>query len=160
MLLSLFIFYFIYLIKRLKDSGFGNNPGDFFYDWIKKRMKENGVESVSDLISVASTAVPELYLRGQKDVSPDDLNGDVTFITSEIVTQNKIEFSKMWYLFKNDMDELQPAGFVRASMSIPIFFESYFINKILIKSPARNSQLGTIGKKHSEKRTHQQWPAL
>ena len=29
-----------------------------------------------------------------------------------------------------DIDKLQPAGFIRASMAIPLFFESYFINDI------------------------------
>ncbi|HKG68856.1 MAG TPA: patatin-like phospholipase family protein, partial [Segetibacter sp.] len=130
LLLILVIFYASYLIKRLKDSGFGINPGDFFYDWIKKRMLENHVESVSDLITVASTPVPDLYLRSPNDLGTSGLEGDVTFITSEIVTKNKVEFPKMWSLFKKDKDELQPAGFVRASMSIPIFFESYFINEI------------------------------
>jgi NTE family protein len=33
-------------------------------------------------------------------------------------------------LFKKNIDDLQPAGFIRASMSIPVFFESYFINDI------------------------------
>jgi NTE family protein len=33
-------------------------------------------------------------------------------------------------LFRKNIDELQPAGFIRASMSIPLFFESYFINDI------------------------------
>ncbi len=130
MLLTLLIFYTIYLIGRLKDSGLGINPGDFFYDWIKRIMKENSVETVSDLISVASTPVPDLYVRGQAEARVEDLNGDVTFIASEIVTKNKIEFPKMWPLFTKDRDDLQPAGFVRASMSIPIFFESYFINDI------------------------------
>lgn len=133
MLLAILIFYISYLVKRLTDAGFGINPGDFFYDWIKAQMKENNVESVSDLIAVASTSVPGIYLRGQREVHPEDLKGDVTFIASEIVTKNKIEFPKMWSLFRKDMNDLQPAGFVRASMSIPIFFESYFINDIPCK---------------------------
>lgn len=130
MSLTILIFYLIFLIKRLKDSGFGINPGDFLYDWIKQRMKENHVENVSDLVTIASTPVKDIYLRGRKDVHLADLAGDVTFIASEIVTENKIEFPKMWYLFKKEMNELQPAGFVRASMSIPVFFESYFISDI------------------------------
>lgn len=122
--------YSAYLVNRLKTAGFGINPGDYFYDWIKERLKENHVVTVSDLMDAASTPVPGLRLRGQPDNQPTDLNGDVTFITSEIVSENKIEFPKMWYLFRKNRDDLQPAGFVRASMSIPIFFESYFINDI------------------------------
>jgi NTE family protein len=122
--------YLSYLFNRLKTSGFGINPGDYFYDWIKERLKENHVHTVSDLVDVATTPVPGLHLRGQPGNQPVDLHGDVTFITSEIVSENKIEFPRMWNLFRKDMNDLQPAGFVRASMSIPIFFESYFINHI------------------------------
>lgn len=39
----------------------------------------------------------------------------------------------MWCLFRKNIDELHPAGFIRASMSIPIFFESYFITDIPCK---------------------------
>ncbi len=130
MLLAILIIYTVFLIGRLKDSGFGINPGDYFYDWIKTRLKENHVNTVSDLISVASTPVEDLQLREDPTARPQGLNGDVTFITSEIVTKNKIEFPKMWTLFRQDIDGLQPAGFIRASMSIPIFFESFFINEI------------------------------
>lgn len=130
MLLILLVAYFIFLVNRLKNAGFGINPGDFFYTWIKDRLKENHVNSVSDLIDVASTPVADLYLREENKEGINGLEGDVTFITSEIVSMNKIEFPKMWRLFRENINDLQPAGFVRASMSIPIFFESYFINDI------------------------------
>jgi len=135
LLLSILSLYTSYLVKRLKDSGFGINPGDFFYDWIKTQLKNNHVKTVSDLEKVASTPVPDLYLRTPNDVGLDRLEGDVTFITSEIVSENKIEFPKMWNLFRINKDDLQPAGFIRASMAIPIFFESYFINDIPCADP-------------------------
>jgi NTE family protein len=124
------IIYFLYLFKRLKTAGFGINPGDFFYNWIKDRLKENDVISVSDLISKSTTPVKDLKLRVDNPEKTNGLNGDVTFITSELVSQNKIEFPRMANLFRENIDDLQPAGFVRASMSIPVFFESYFINDI------------------------------
>ena len=130
MLVSLLVVYLVFLFTRLKDSGFGINPGDFFYDWIKLRMGDNDVHTVSDLISKASTPVPGLKLRVENEEGIKGLDGDVTFIASELVTENKIEFPKMWKLFRTEIDMLQPAGFVRASMSIPIFFESYFIDEI------------------------------
>ena len=118
------------LLRRLKDSGFGINPGDYFYDWIKKQLIANGVKTVTDLNNKASAPVPGIYLRVPNPEGLNGLNGDVTFITSELVSQNKIQFPQMWDLFRKNIDELQPAGFIRASMSIPVFFESYFINNI------------------------------
>lgn len=134
LLLGVIIYHSVRLLKRLKNSGFGINPGDFFYDWIKNHLKENGVHTVSDLNKKAST-LPDIKLRQPSDDHPEGiegLKGDVTFITSELVTQNKIQFPEMCYLFKEkkDIDKLQPAGFIRASMSIPVFFESYMINDI------------------------------
>lgn len=119
------------LLKRLKSAGFGLNPGDFFYDWVKHHMEKHGIHTVSQLQQCAQ-AVPKLKIRETRSETVDDLKGDVVFITSELVTQNKFELPKMANLFRtpDTMDQLQPAGFVRASMSIPVFFESYYIKDI------------------------------
>jgi NTE family protein len=137
LLITVAVIYGGTLLKRLKNAGFGINPGDIFYDWIKRQLIANGVHTVTDLKAKASAAVPGLHLREGRTDRIDDLEGDVTFITSELVTQNKIQFPEMCDLFrkKTDIDLLQPAGFVRASMSIPVFFESYMINNIPCTDP-------------------------
>ena len=136
LLLGALIFYITRLLKRLKNAGFGINPGNYFYDWIKNLLISNGVVKVSDLNKKAST-LPKLNLRQENPETLDTLVGDVTFIASELVTQNKIQFPAMCNLFREeaDIDTLQPAGFIRASMAIPVFFESYFINNIPATSP-------------------------
>ncbi len=131
LLVACAISYIGMLFKRLKNSGYGINPGDFFYDWIKTQLIQNGVKTVSDLRAKAAS-LPNLHLRVPHPMGMEGIKGDVTFITSELVTQNKIQFPEMCYLFRksDDIDSLQPAGFIRASMSIPVFFESYMINDI------------------------------
>ncbi|MGN6532531.1 MAG: patatin-like phospholipase family protein [Ginsengibacter sp.] len=131
LLLAFLIFYLSRTLEKLKNAGFGINPGNYFYDWIKKQLIANDVVKVSDLNKKAST-LPKLYLRSDNPERIDTLFGDVTFIASELVTQNKIQFPAMCNLFREekDIDTLQPAGFIRASMAIPVFFESYFINNI------------------------------
>jgi NTE family protein len=125
------------LLKRLKNAGFGINPGDFFYDWIKQQFKSNGVNNVTDLKNKAAAPIPGLHLRIPNPENLNDLDGSVAFITSELSSKNKIQFPAMCDLFrkKEDIDKLQPAGFVRASMSIPLFFESYIINDIPCDDP-------------------------
>ncbi|MBA4168361.1 MAG: patatin-like phospholipase family protein [Chitinophagaceae bacterium] len=125
------------LLKRLKNAGFGINPGDFFYDWIKKQFKSNGINNITDLKNKAATSIPGLHLRVPNPENLNDLDGSVAFITSELSSRNKIQFPAMCDLFrkKEDIDTLQPAGFVRASMSIPLFFESYIINDIPCDDP-------------------------
>ena len=134
------VFYMGRLLTRLKNAGFGVNPGDFFYDWIKKQFQDNGVTNVASLRDKAGQAIPGLHIRPgvEHPKGTRALEGDVTFIASELATGNKIQFPKMCDLFRkaDEIDQLQPAGFVRASMAIPVFFESYFIN-----IPARSPEI-------------------
>lgn len=144
------VFYMGRLLTRLKNAGFGINPGDFFYDWIKKQFLENGVKNVTDLRNKAGQPIPGLHLRVEHPRGTNELKGDVTFIASELATGNKIQFPKMCDLFRksDDIDDLEPAGFVRASMAIPVFFESYFIN-VPIRSPeVKEAWLRTFNEKN------------
>lgn len=135
LLMGVIVYNLYRILKRLKNSGYGINPGDYFYDWIKDQLESNGVHTISDLNKKAS-ALPNLKLRSENPQDATTLFGDVTFIASELVTQNKIQFPVMSHLFreKKDIDTLHPAGFIRASMSIPLFFESYYINDIPVDS--------------------------
>lgn len=147
LVIALTIYYVSRLAKRLKNSGYGVNPGNYFYDWIKKQLIANGVKNVTDLNTKAST-LPELHLRVDNPEGTASLKGDVTFIASELVTQNKIQFPDMCYLFrtKDQIDTLQPAGFIRASMSIPVFFESYMIDDIPCSSDEiKKAWMDTMG---------------
>ncbi len=135
LLIGMVIFYTNRLLRRLKNTGYGINPGNFFYSWIKDQLVSNDVNTVSDL-NLKATTLPSLKLRVDNPEGIASLFGDVTFIASELVTKNKIQFPAMCNLFreKANIDNLQPAGFIRASMSIPVFFESYMINDIPCKS--------------------------
>lgn len=132
-MLGYIIIYANHLFKAVREGGHGLNPGTYFFEWIKKIMEENGVNNVSDLNKKAGT-LPKLKVRNPATQNADTLRGDVTFITSELVSENKIEFPKMCDLFREDVDEIHPAHFVRASMSIPIFFQSHIIDNIPRKS--------------------------
>ncbi|MDN3579226.1 patatin-like phospholipase family protein [Mucilaginibacter flavus] len=135
LLVLLIVSYAVYLFDRLKACGFGINPGITFYEWIKEKMEANDVHNVTDLKQKAET-LPPLHLRPSNSGTVDSLTGDVTFITSELVTENKIELPLMCDLFREDINEIHPAAFVRSSMSIPVFFESYIINQIPVNSKA------------------------
>lgn len=125
-----------WLLTRLKNSGYGINPGEVFFDWVKKRMKENNVYTKADLDRLTNVKpiaklrdkrrADEVQRFGADSIESRGMKADVTFITSELVTQNKIELPGMWDLFDTDpgIQNIHPAFFVRASMSIPIFFES------------------------------------
>lgn len=135
LMLTLFIAVLAYAISLLidfKDSGFGINSGNDFLDWIKSILNDCGIDSIRKLNEKTAMLPPGLHIRnGGGD--PNELKGlfgDITVISSEIISQNKIEFPKMWPLFTLDPDNFHPAEFVRASMSIPLFFKSYEITNI------------------------------
>lgn len=136
------------LIQRFKGCGFGINPGNNFHNWIKEILEDNNVFTVADLQNKATRLPKGLKLRDGKQGKDalKNLNPDVTLITSDIITENKIEFPKMWDLFTDDMRDkaLHPADFVRASMSIPIFFESHIISNI----PKHNPRVAEKWKTH------------
>lgn len=134
--LALIAFIVIYsnrLSKSLREGGHGINPGKYFYEWMKNVMEENGVSNVTQLNQKACT-LPKLKVRNSLTQNANSLCGDVTFITSELSSQNKIEFPKMTNLFRENPDDLHPAHFVRASMSIPIFFDFHIIKDIPAES--------------------------
>ncbi|MET0638133.1 MAG: patatin-like phospholipase family protein [Chitinophagaceae bacterium] len=125
------------LLKKLKNAGYGINKGDRFYEWIKERFGENGVKTVRDLNEKATAKVPGMKMRYEHPSGLTGLEGSVTFITSELSSRNKVELPEMCDLFRRPGDDLtlDPAGFVRASMAIPLFFESYLIKDIPCTTP-------------------------
>ncbi|MGN6510812.1 MAG: patatin-like phospholipase family protein [Chitinophaga sp.] len=141
MLLGIAGGYGAYLFQRLKNRGFGINPGKNFTEWISMVLEQNGVKTIGDLERVSGKAPEGLHIRSDlidknyRDNPTKGLVPDITLITSDIITQNKIEFPRMWDLFRLHKDALHPAEFVRASMSIPIFFESHIIRDIPREHP-------------------------
>lgn len=127
------VYYSNYLFRALREGGHGLNPGKYFFEWMKNVMEENDVATVTQLKEKAEK-LPKLIVRNPITQNADSLCADVTFISSELVSQNKIEFPKMCNLFRENPDELHPANFVRTSMSIPIFFQSHIISDIPRKS--------------------------
>ena len=141
--ISFLIFSGNHLFKSLREGGHGLNPGKYFYDWVKNIMEANGVNTVTEFNKKAED-LPKLSVRNPVKEDVNSLFADVTLISSELSSQNKIEFPKMCDLFCKDQDDIHPASFVRASMSIPIFFKSYNIDKI----PHKNEQLKKAWLKH------------
>ena len=121
------VFYGLHLLDRFKSRGYGINPGNYFYQWIEQMFEENGISNTKQLQHKVARPVPGLRLRRPHPLGLENLTGDVTFIASEIVSKNKIEFPKMCGLFSSEPNALHPARFVRASMAIPLFFESHLI---------------------------------
>lgn len=133
-----------HLTNRFDRNGYGINPGNDFTEWIRGILKDpqygSSIESLYDLHNHLSR-VPDIYHREGKNV--DDLKvpkpGDefITLVASDITSQIKVEFPKMWKLYWDDLRKVDPAMFVRASMSIPVFFEVFKVENIPVDNVAR-----------------------
>ncbi|MCC6411540.1 MAG: patatin-like phospholipase family protein [Saprospiraceae bacterium] len=126
--------------KRLKfyNSDYGINPGNVFTKWVEKNLADNGIHNLNDLNHHLSQ-VPEgkFKLRSEaNNESLKDLNNPkpenfLVLVTSDITNKMKVEFPRMWNLYWDDAGKLNPAQFVRASMSVPIFFEPMIVSGIV-----------------------------
>lgn len=104
---------------------FGLNPGHFFHKWVRSLLAEWGVHTVRDLYEQKRTLAPgQLRLRTGDAYAPD---GPIrlALLAAEVTTESKVVFPEMADLYYADPLAVNPADFVRASMSIPLFFHPY-----------------------------------
>ncbi len=113
-------------IYKTLTKTLGLNPGDNFTQWISGELKKAGIIDLDDLLTLRKQ-VPELLFNGQPI---QDMKPSLAIITSDITTHTKVEFPKMASLYWQNPDSLNPALLVRASMSIPFFFEPFTLNDI------------------------------
>jgi NTE family protein len=130
--------------KQFAANGYGLNEGVFFHNWINDAIAANHIEN-DDSKNIITTLADfsKHFMRIPKlTVTPDSrrTNNDppfmpiLTIIASEIIAERKIEFPAMWDLYWKHPEDVRPGDFVRASMSIPVFFETY-----TVKDTDRNS---------------------
>lgn len=124
----------IYRIKSVAKTGYGLNAGNAFYNWLYKLLSRNNVTNLHDLKRNFCNVPPGLKVR--RDALRDaTTEGEIkppqspmlVIVASDITTGNKVEFPRMWDMYWDNPADVPPAAFVRASMSIPFFFETYKI---------------------------------
>lgn len=137
--------YFYYLLQRFKKSSFGLCRGDEFSNWIQKIISAEGIHTLKDLRKRAYHSAHNTDIdlrlvdahsenRTGESATVDSLESDVTMIACDITTQMKVEFPRMAMLYGMD-ETTPPSQFVRASMSIPVFFESFGVENINTNDP-------------------------
>ena len=105
-------------IRRTVFKRLGINPGDAFFDWLSGLLSSNGIRTTRDLKERMAKLPPSLKTRGGEDLAPPFL----ALVAADVSTQTKVEFPNMAPLYWNNSDSVNPALYVRASMSIPGFF--------------------------------------
>jgi NTE family protein len=116
------------VVDNLRDD-FGLNPGQKFHEWLTYLLKENKVDTLEKLENLRLQGNEQLKLRdGRLYISKEA--GRIALIAADITTQTKVNFPAMADLYWAEPKQVNPADFVRASMSIPFFFYPYKIKNL------------------------------
>lgn len=133
--LAVIVYVWMWIKHRKNDftqAEFGLNPGKDFEDWVTGILKNHGINNLSDLRRHIEKTPPGGFSLRRSDNPEDlsDLNSPrmenfLVLVTSDITNQIKVEFPRMWNLYWAKEEDVNPAGFVRASMSVPVFFRPF-----------------------------------
>lgn len=108
----------------------GINPGDEFRRWLSELLLH---KSWGELKSNIQCLDKELILMDnhgneRRRLTAEELGIKIAIVAADITTQTKVVFPAMANLYYENPMEQNPADFVRASMSIPFFFEPVRVN--------------------------------
>ena len=124
------------VVDNFKDD-LGLNPGNNFHQWMTNLLSQKGIKNYADLEALRKKGVSDknklfrINDQGKKDeYKREDHWSEMAIIAADITTESKIVFPKMMNLFYSNPEVQNPADFVRASMSIPLFFTPFKIKNI------------------------------
>lgn len=105
----------------------GLNPGNNFKQWLQDQLKQLGIESTAQL-TTRINQFPALKYRGKKDTEVG--SGSVALVAADNSTETRAVFPGIASLYFSNPDSINPAEYVRASMSVPGFFEPHVVRNI------------------------------
>lgn len=118
-------------LGKFGKNKLGINPGETFEKWLEKQLSDNGVTTTAHLFRKMKNEKLQIRKNARRINPVEDLErfknnfqtNELAIIASDISTESKITFPQMGYLYWEDPLSINPKIFVRASMSIPVFFE-------------------------------------
>jgi NTE family protein len=119
------------LLKHL-----GLNPGEAFREWLSEILEREGVGTTQKLRERMATIPPGLRTRDGQALN--EVNPYLALVAADVSTQTKVEFPTMSPLYWRNPDTVDPALYVRASMSIPYFFYPLRIEDVPQGNEARD----------------------
>ncbi len=112
--------------RTLRDK-LGLNPGDAFTVWLSEILGKYDIRQLSHLEERLSD-IPDLNIRGKGKATYK--KALFTIIAADVTTKTKVNFPLMAPLYWKEPLQTNPSVFVRASMSIPFFFEPLLVKNI------------------------------
>ncbi len=111
-----------------KDMGL--NPGNDFLNWLTKILENNNIKTTADLERIFGAVPPDLVIRKGVNKNIDGLKPRFCVIASDLTTETKVEFPRMGQLYWENPAEVNPAFYVRSSMSVPYFFHPFVVKDL------------------------------
>ncbi|WP_420458121.1 patatin-like phospholipase family protein [Neolewinella sp.] len=103
----------------------GVNSGDHFEQWLTDTLTHRDWQSLERNLRDLPEGLVYVtnYGKRRRPLSVEDVNPQIAIVAADITTQTKAVFPRMAPLYHAAPAEQNPAAWVRASMSIPFFFE-------------------------------------
>ncbi len=112
------------------ENDLGLNPGDVFQDYIAGVLKQAGITTTQELYQRMATLPPGLTLREGDPAKLQNITPRLAIVAADVSTETKVVFPEMAKLYWADPDQVNPAMYVRASMSIPYFFHPFRVENV------------------------------
>jgi NTE family protein len=111
------------------EEDLGLNPGEVFRRWITDILRKEGITTTRDLEQRLATIPAGLRKRdGTPLRTREEAGCYLRLITADVTTETKVEFPRMAPLYWAAPESVDPAMYVRASMSIPFFFHPFQVD--------------------------------
>lgn len=118
------------LVLDTLDELLGLNPGEMFLHWLSSVLDDAGVPTLRQLEERMRVQPNGLRRRDGAPLQSHEQEAELALITADITTETKVQFPKMAPLYWQAPSSISPALFVRASMSIPLFFTPFWVENI------------------------------
>lgn len=118
------------------NNDIGLHPGNAFLEWIAGILQGAGIKTVRDLKDRMNVVPKGLRVDRQDGSDPELLDtpekagARLAIVAADVSTETKVVFPEMANLYWAEPEQVNPACFVRASMSIPYFFHPYCVNSL------------------------------
>ncbi|UOG75176.1 patatin-like phospholipase family protein [Hymenobacter tibetensis] len=116
------------IVDNLRDDQ-GLHRGQVFRDWLAKLLDGRGIQTIAQLTAlrqqVPAGGLCRLDENGRSQPYESAVLQRVAIVAADITTQTKVIFPEMASLYWKNWAQVHPAELVRASMSVPLFFQPY-----------------------------------
>jgi NTE family protein len=123
----------------------GLNPGKFFQNWLSGVLRAAGITSTQELHARMRTLPRGLRTRDGAILSAEEADCYPAIVAADVSTETKVDFPRMASLYWADPAVVNPALYVRASMSIPFFFFPLRVHNVPQGPSARRNWEGLAG---------------